>query len=199
MVVERGQEACPLDLEAVEEAEVADMGFGQLMQALVDTEGDMNVLAFLDLVLDSADYLPDLLKFTFQLVILREEGFCLFCELLLVVIHLRVLGDFEFFPKIVCYCLKESEPVCVDEFFKLMMVFRCHHFSEFAPESEDQGIQILHILSLILGRIHCFVVLFQRIHEGEPCIGIEAVLFQSISALAEFHYSCRGMNLGLEV
>jgi len=48
MVVEGGHEACALDLEAVEEAEVTDMGFRQLMQALVDTEGDMDVLALLD-------------------------------------------------------------------------------------------------------------------------------------------------------
>jgi hypothetical protein len=48
MVVKRGHEACTLDLEAVKEAEVVDMGFGQLMQALVDTEGYMDVLAFLD-------------------------------------------------------------------------------------------------------------------------------------------------------
>ena len=48
MVVERGHEACTLDLKTVEEAEVADMGFGQLIQALVDTEGDMDVLVLLD-------------------------------------------------------------------------------------------------------------------------------------------------------
>jgi hypothetical protein len=88
MVVEGGHEACALDLEAVEEAEVTDMGFRQLMQALVDTEGDMDVLAFLNKVLNSADHVPDLLKFPFQLLIVREEGICLFCELLLVVIHL---------------------------------------------------------------------------------------------------------------
>jgi hypothetical protein len=48
MVVKRGHEACTLDLETVKEAEVMDMRFGQLMQALVDSEGDMNVLALLD-------------------------------------------------------------------------------------------------------------------------------------------------------
>ena len=48
MVVERRHEACALDLKAVEEAEVTDMRFRKLMQALVDTEGDMDVLAFLD-------------------------------------------------------------------------------------------------------------------------------------------------------
>ena len=48
MVVERGHEACALELETVKEAEVVDMRFGQLIQALVDTEGDMEILAFLD-------------------------------------------------------------------------------------------------------------------------------------------------------
>ena len=48
MVIEKGHEACALYLEAFKETIVVYIRYGQLIQALVDTEGDMDVLAFLD-------------------------------------------------------------------------------------------------------------------------------------------------------